>query len=168
MSLIRRTVPFLAVTLAFALTAATTVTALRGGELDGFSIGRLPAAIDEETSVSDFEYEWGDVSFTSRVWERARDGGGFEVVLQILVMRGASLTDLDALHTFLAEYHERSPDEWDLTPFDNGDLPALHGDTEAFWTPATGVGIEVRDAFGILGQEELLATARGITFDDPA
>ncbi|CAL9580815.1 hypothetical protein SUDANB121_05054 [Nocardiopsis dassonvillei] len=162
MSLSRPVAAFLAVVLTLALTTAAAVTDLRGGELDGFSIGHLPAAIDEEASVSDFEYEWGDVGFTSRVWERPREGGGVEVVLQILVLRGDTLTDLDALRAFLAEYHERSPDEWVLTPFDNGGVPALHGETEAFWTPAPGAAVEVRDAFGILGPDELLATARGI------
>lgn len=167
MPLSRPAAVFLAAVFTLALTTAAAVTDLRGGELDGFSIGHLPAAIDEGTPVSDFEYEWGDVAFTSRVWERPREGGGVEVVLQILVLRGEALTDLDALRAFLAEYHERSPDEWDLTPFDNGGVPALYGDTEAFWTPAAGVAVEVRDAFGILGQDELLATARGITPENP-
>lgn len=167
MPFIRLAAAFLATVFTLALTTAAAVTDLRGGELDGFSIGHLPAAIDDRTSVSDFEYEWGDVAFTSRVWERPREGGGAEVVLQILVLRGGVLTDLDALRAFLAEYHERDPDEWELTPFDNGGVPALHGETEAFWTPGTGVAVEVRDAFGILGGEELLATARGITLADP-
>lgn len=167
MPLHRPVAVFLAAFITLALTTAAAVTDPRGGELDGFSIGHLPAAIDEETSVSDFAYEWGDVAFASRVWERPRDGGGVEVVMQVLVLRGDALTDLDALRDFLAEYHERSPQEWELTPFDNGGVPALHGATEAFWTPGKGVAVEVRDAFGILGQEELLATARGIGPDGP-
>ncbi|WP_116244549.1 hypothetical protein [Nocardiopsis sp. FIRDI 009] len=131
--------------------------------MDGFTVGYLPAQVDDQTSVDEFDYEWGDVSFSTRVWERALEGGGARVVLQVLVMRGDRLSDLDAVRAFLAEYHERSPDGWELTPFDNRGVPALHGETEAFWCPEPGVAVEVRDAFGLLGQEELLATARGIS-----
>ncbi|WP_150243812.1 hypothetical protein [Nocardiopsis quinghaiensis] len=133
--------------------------------MDGFTIGHLPDQIDDRTSVSDFEYEWGGVSFSSRVWERTLEGGGARVVLQVLVMRGAGITDLAAVRDFLAEYHERAPD-WELTEFHNDGHTALHGETEAFWTPAEGVAVEVRDAFGLIGQEELLATARGIRAGD--
>jgi hypothetical protein len=82
-------------------------------------------------------------------------------------MRGARLADLPAVRDFLTEYHERSPD-WELTEFDNNGSTALHGETEAFWTPSRGVAVEVRDAFGLVGQDELLATARGVRVADPA
>lgn len=154
--------------LVFALTGATAGTDPRGGELDGFTIEHLPEQIDDKTSVSDFEYEWGDVTFRSRVWEEALDGGGARVVLQVLVMRGDRITDLESLRDFLAEYHERSPESWELTGFDNGGVPGLHGGTEAFWSPAAGVGVEVRDAFGALGEEGLLATARSVRHANPA
>ncbi|MFD3685951.1 hypothetical protein ACFWTE_14165 [Nocardiopsis sp. NPDC058631] len=129
--------------------------------MDGFSIGHLPAQIDDRTSVSDFDYEWGDVSFSTRVWEKTVEGGGTRVVLQVLVMRGATLADLSAVRAFLTEYHERSSD-WALEEFDNNGHTALHGETEAFWAPAKGVAVEVRDAFGLVGKEELLTTARSI------
>lgn len=166
MPVVRWAAVVLAAALALALTAAPAATSPRGGELDGFTIGYLPEQIDDQASVSDFEYEWGDVSFSSRVWEKALEKGGARVVLQILVMRGAGLTDLSAVRGFLTEYHERSPD-WELTEFDNNGLPALHGESEVFWTPVEGVAVEVRDAFGLVGQEELLAAARGIAAADP-
>ncbi len=164
MRVVRWVVAVLAAVLA--LTAAPAAASPRGGELDGFTIGHLPDQIDERTSVSDFEYEWGDVAFSSRVWEKSLPGGGARVVLQVLVMRGSGLTDLPAVRDFLAEYHERSPD-WELTEFDNNGHTALHGETEAFWTPAAGVAVEVRDAFGLVGREDLLATARGIRAQAP-
>jgi hypothetical protein len=150
-----------------ALVAVPAAASTRGGELDGFTIGHLPDQIDDRTSVSDFDYEWGGVSFSSRVWETTLEGGGARVVLQVLVMRGARLADLPAVRDFLTEYHERSPD-WELTEFDNNGSTALHGETEAFWTPSRGVAVEVRDAFGLVGQDELLATARGVRVADPA
>lgn len=82
-------------------------------------------------------------------------------------MRGDRLTDLSAVRDFLTHYHERSPD-WELTEFDNNGLTALHGETEAFWTPFRGAAVEVRDAFGLVGQQELLTTARGVRAANPA
>ncbi|APC36549.1 hypothetical protein A9R04_18500 [Nocardiopsis dassonvillei] len=152
---------------ALALVAAPAAASPRGGELDGFTIGYLPDQIDDQTSVSDFDYEWGGVSFSSRVWETTLEGGGARVVLQVLVMRGDRLTDLSAVRDFLTHYHERSPD-WELTEFDNNGLTALHGETEAFWTPFRGAAVEVRDAFGLVGQQELLTTARGVRAANPA
>jgi hypothetical protein len=152
----------LATMLVLVLTAAAVATGPRGGELDGYAIGHLPDQIDDRTEASDFTYEWEDVTFTTRVWERTLEGGGAQVVLQVLVMRGARLTDLTAVRAFLTEYHERSPDTWDLSAFDNNGVEGLRGETEAFWSPETGVAVEVRDTFGLLGQDDLLATARGI------
>jgi hypothetical protein len=163
MSFVGRAAVALAAVLALVLMAAPAVGDPRGGELSGFTVGHLPAQVDDQTSAEDFDYEWGDVAFSTRVWEKALEGGGARVVLQVLVMRGDRLTDLDAVREFLTEYHERSPDTWELTEFDNGGVPALHGETEAFWTPAKGVAVEVRDTFGLVGQDELLETARGIS-----
>ncbi|MFI6579009.1 hypothetical protein ACIBFB_24750 [Nocardiopsis sp. NPDC050513] len=163
MPMVGRLVAALAAVLALVLVAAPAAADPGGGDVDGFTVGYLPAQVDERTTEDEFDYEWGDVSFATRVWEKPADGGGVRVVLQVLVMRGERLTDLDAVRAFLAEYHERAPDAWELTPFDNRGTPALHGETEAFWSPESGVAVEVRDTFGLLGQEELLATARGIS-----
>ncbi|GAB2525675.1 hypothetical protein [Nocardiopsis aegyptia] len=163
MFVVRWAMVALATALVFVLTAAAVATDPRGGELDGFAIGHLPDQIDDRTEVADFAYEWEDVSFSTRVWERSLEGGGAQVVLQVLVLRGPRLTDLPAVREFLTEYHERSPDTWDLSAFDNNGVEGLRGETEAFWCPEAGVAVEVRDAFGLLGAEELLATARGIT-----
>ncbi|WP_028649116.1 hypothetical protein [Nocardiopsis sp. CNT312] len=139
-----------------------------GGEVDGFAVTYLPAQVDERTSAEDFDYTWGDVAFSTRVWERPLEGGGARVVLQVLVMRGDRLTGLDSLRDFLAEYHERPTESWGLTEFDNRGTRALRGEAEAFWSSGPGVAVEVRDAFGLLGQEELLKTARGVTSTDSA
>ncbi|WP_017590454.1 hypothetical protein [Nocardiopsis ganjiahuensis] len=158
----------LAIVLALVLTAAAPAVGPRGGPLDGFTIGHLPARVGTETSTMDSHYEWEDVSFTARFWEQAKEGGGFQVVLQVLVLRGEELTDLAAVRSFLAEYHERDPDTWELEDFDNHGTGGLYGGSEAFWTPQPGVAVEVRDPFGLIGEEELLATARGIGPENPA
>src|SRR5699024_12780100 len=69
---------------------------------------------------------------------------------------------LEELRTFLAEYHEL-PDGWAPNPFDNNGTPALHTESEAFWVPVPQLAVEVRDPFGLIGPEEVLATARGVT-----
>ncbi|HJE59406.1 MAG TPA: hypothetical protein K8V84_13005 [Nocardiopsis listeri] len=163
MSLTRWTPAALAVVLALVLTAAAPAAGTRGGPLDGFTVTHLPDQVGAQASAADFSYEWEDVAFTSRAWEQAKEGGGFQVVLQVLVMRGEEFVDLDAVRTFLARYHERDPDTWELTDLTRDDgAPGLRGDREAFWTPGEGVAVEVRDTSGLLGQEELLATARGV------
>ena len=156
----------LAAGLALVLTTAAPAAGFEGGPLDGFTLTHLPDQVGQETTPSDFTYEWKDVAFTSRVWEQAKEGGGFQVVLQVLVLRGDGLTDLAAVREFLTHYHERDPHTWELTEFDQGVAPGLHGETEAFWAPEPGVAVEVRDASGLLGQEELLATARGVTEEE--
>ncbi|WP_460768971.1 hypothetical protein [Nocardiopsis nanhaiensis] len=166
MSLTRCVSVALATMLALVLTAAAPAAGPRGGPLDGFTIGHLPAPVDEETSVSDFPYEWEDVSFTSRMWEQAKEGGGFQVVLQVLVLRGEKLTDLAAVRAFLAHYHENDPATWDLAEFDNNGTVGLYGESEAFWSAGERVAVEVRDPSGLLGKEEVLATARGIGTED--
>ncbi|OLT30081.1 hypothetical protein BJF83_08870 [Nocardiopsis sp. CNR-923] len=162
MTMVGRFAAALLAVLALVLAAAPAAGAPGGGDVDGFTVGYLPAQVDERTTADEFDYAWGDVSFATRVWERPLEGGGFRVVLQVLVMRGERLTDLDAVRAFLAEYHERAPHAWELTPFDNRGTPGLFGEIEAFWSPEAGVAVEVRDTFGLLGEEELLATARGV------
>lgn len=162
MPTVRRAAAALALVCALVLTAATAATDPQGGELDGFTIAHLPEQAHAPASPSDFTYEWGDVRFKSRVWEKRTEDGAARVVLQILIMRGEKLADLEAARAFLTEYHERSED-WALDPFDNNGAPGLHTDAEAFWTPAPQVAVEVRDPFGLVGPEEVLSTARGIT-----
>lgn len=158
MPLVRLAASALACVLALTLTAAGVVP--RGGTLDGFTIGHLPAPA-EGASTSDFTYEWGEVAFNSRVWEKRLEDGAARVVLQVLVMRGDRLADLDTTRAFLTEYHERAED-WSLTGFDHDGAPGLQGNAEAFWVPETGVAVEVRDPSGLVGTDELMATARGI------
>lgn len=168
MPLTRWAAAALATALALALTAAAPAVGPRGGPLDGFTIGHLPAQVEAQASTLDSDYEWEDVAFTARFWEQAKEGGGFQVVMQVLVLRGEKLTDLAAVREFLTHYHERDPDTWNLRDFDNNGTEGLYGETEAFWTPGPGVAVEVRDASGLLGEEELLATARGIGSENPA
>lgn len=158
----RRIAAALALVCALVLTAAPAATDPQGGELAGFTIAHLPERAHAPASPSDFTYEWGEVHFTSRVWEKRMEDGAARVVLQVLVMRGEKLTDLDAVRAFLTEYHERS-DDWASNSFDNNGTPGLHTESEAFWVPAPRLAVEVRDPFGLLGTEEVLATARGIT-----
>lgn len=142
------------------LVAAGAAVDPGGGELDGFVIEHVPERAGD--MVSDFEYRWGEVAFSARVWERAVEGDGYRVDLQVLILRGERLEDLTALRDFLAEYHERDPEQWQLSRFRNGEYDGLIGDSEAFWLVEPGLAAEVRLASDRLGAEDLRATARGV------
>src|SRR5215207_6978698 len=62
--------------------------------LDGFVIGYTPRGIGSPT---DFEYEWEEVVFRSRVWETGPDAeGATRVDLTVNTLRGEGLSDLEA------------------------------------------------------------------------
>ncbi|WP_285758910.1 hypothetical protein [Nocardiopsis ansamitocini] len=134
------------------------------GNLDGFTIGWVPAGVG--TQVSDFSYEWEEVAFSSRVWERELDNGdGFQVDLTVAVLRGDRLVDQAALLAFLSEYHEQDPNTWDVAPFSHGDLLGGIAPDHAFWLVEPGLAVSVRLAPERFGADDLTATARGVTSD---
>ncbi len=133
-------------------------------QLDGFVLSYLPAGVGE--LVEDFAYEWDDVSFTSRVWEREIEDG-HQVDLQVLVLRGPRLASATELRDFLADYHERDPDDWALDEFQHGDAAGFISDAEAFWLVESGVAVVVRIAAGRFGVDDLRATALGVHPADP-
>jgi hypothetical protein len=134
-------------------------TEQRAGTLDGFVIENLPDGIG---TPSDFEYEWEDVSFHSRVWETGPDPeGAFKVDLTVKTLRGAKLTDLEALKTFLIEYEERNPDDWRLTPVKVGGYDGLFADDEVFYFIAPGVAAEVSADPVRFSDADVLDTAAG-------
>ncbi len=130
-----------------------------GGVLDGFRVGYVPDGVGDE--VSDFATEWEDIHFASRFWER-QTPDGYRADLRVHVLRGERLTDLEALRTFLADYHERDPDGWRLTEFQHEDGPGLMDDAQAFWSAEPGVAVNVLVDPEQVDREELLAVARAI------
>lgn len=136
--------------------------AATGNPLDGFSFGYLPEGLGP--MVSDFDYEWGEVSFRTRVWERGPDAeGNHHVDLRAAVLRGDRLTGPEALRAFLAEYLERDPRHWAVQPYERD---AYRGYTEpgrVFFLARPGVAVQVAaDEGGMVGPDELIATADGI------
>ncbi len=110
--------------------------------LDGFRLGRLPAGLGP--LVTDFEYEWEEVRFTSRVWESGPDAdGAYRVDLQVIVMRSPALTDPAALRTFLVDYLERDPVDWATEPFEHPDGPGFRDDDEVVWLAEPGTAVRV-------------------------
>ncbi|MDT0531783.1 hypothetical protein RM555_22590 [Micromonospora sp. DSM 115977] len=141
------------------MTGVSEPVARDGGVLDGFHIRQVPGDIGAE--VSDFASEWDDVRFATRVWERQTDDG-YQVDLRVHVMRGERLTDLAALRDFLTEYHERDPADWPLTEFTHGATTGLHDDSQAFWSAAPGVAVNVLVDPGQVDRGQLLATALAV------
>ncbi|WP_051425502.1 hypothetical protein [Jiangella gansuensis] len=126
--------------------------------LDGFRIRWLPPGLGP--LVSDFEYEWDDVGFASRVWETGPDeDGAYGVDLQVTVMRSATLTDTAALHAFLTEYHERDPGDWTPEPFQHPDGPGFRTGTELFWLAEPGVAVRVHGDGQRFSSDDLTRTA---------
>ncbi|TDW19445.1 hypothetical protein [Kribbella kalugense] len=139
--------------------AASPSTEQRAGTLDGFVIENLPDGLG---TPSDFEYEWEDVSFHSRVWETGPDPeGAFKVDLTVKTLRGEKLTDLEALKTFLIEYEEKDPGDWQLTPVKVGGYDALFAGDEVFYFVSPGVAAEVTIDHERFTDEDVLDTAAG-------
>ncbi|TCO34218.1 hypothetical protein EV652_102284 [Kribbella steppae] len=134
-------------------------TEQRACTLDGFVIEHLPDGIGTPT---DFEYEWEDVSFHSRVWETAPDPeGAYKVDLTMKTMRGEKLSDLEALKDFLAEYEEKDPETWELRPVKVGAYDGLVAGDEVFYFVSPGVAAEVSLDRGRFSEQDLLDTATG-------
>lgn len=128
------------------------------GVLDGFRIRYAPCGIGSPT---DFEYEWEDVVFHSRVWETGPDAeGATKVDLMAKTIRGASLTDLSALRTFLTEYHEQ-PANWDLKSVRVGPYRGYSTGHQVFYFISPGVGAEVTIDGSRFSRAELFRTALG-------
>ena len=124
--------------------------------LDGFLLRWVPS--DAGPLVTDFEYEWEDVAFRSRVWESGPDAdGAYQVDLQVQVLRAPTLTDPAALRSFLAEYLER-PGDWATESFDHPDGPGFRDADELFWLAAPGTAVRVQ-AGEEVGSRDLERTA---------
>lgn len=126
--------------------------------LDGFVVGWVPQGIGP--MVTDFEYEWEDVGFRSRVWESGPyPDESYRVDLQVTVMRSPSFTDVAALREFLVGYLERDPAVWATEPFVH---PAGLGFTdvgELFWLAEPGVAVRVFGGGEQLDFRDLTRTA---------
>lgn len=145
---------------ALALLTGVATTASAGvrhhpAVLDGFRIGHVPAAAGP--MVTDFPTTWEDVDLASRVWESQVDGG-YRQDLSVTVLRGASLSDADALLAFTADWLEQDPSSW--TPFTHPDGPGFRDDHRMFWLVQPGVAAMVRVDTRSIGERELVRTAR--------
>ncbi|GAB1819904.1 hypothetical protein [Herbidospora sp. RD11066] len=133
-----------------------------GGTLNGFAVTHVPAVTG--AAVSDFETEWEDVSFATRVWEREIPEG-HQADLRVAVLRGDGLTDLPSLREFLTEYDER--ETWDLKEFSKDGTPGLATETEAFWLDSPGVALTVRITENPLTADDLMDVVQGIKAEGP-
>lgn len=142
--------------------AASSGPAATAGTLDGFTLGHLPDGLGP--MVSDFDYEWDDVSFHTRVWERGPDpAGAYHVDLRAGVLRSDRLTDPDALRGFLAEYLERDPQQWELQPYHRDAYRGFTAPGRVFFLVRPGVAVQVATEEGSgVSRQELVATADGV------
>lgn len=141
--------------------AASNASSDETTTLDGFTLGYLPDGLGPQ--VSDFVYEWGEVSFHTRVWERGPDSeGNHSVDLQAAVLRGDRLTDPDALRDFLTEYLEQDPQTWAREPYERGGYRGFIASGRVFFLAHSGVAVMVSADGPVVDSHELLAIANGI------
>jgi hypothetical protein len=144
----------------------TSSTQQRACILDGFVIDHLPGGIGRP---SDFEYEWDDVVFHSRVWETGPDPeGATKVDLTVKTIRGEKVIDLESLRAFLTEYHEQDPATWELTAIDVAGYGGYRADDQVFFFISPGIAAEVSIDRTRFTEDDLLATASGFHPEDSA
>jgi hypothetical protein len=144
----------------------TPSTQQRACILDGFAIDHLPGGIG---TPSDFEYEWEDVVFHSRVWETGPDPeGATKVDLTVKTIRGEKVIDLESLRAFLTEYHEQDPATWELTAIDVAGYGGYRADDQVFFFISPGIAAEVSIDRTRFTDDDLLATAMGFHPEDSA
>lgn len=115
----------------------------------------LPSGLGQK---SDFEFEWGGVKFTQRVWESQVEEGVWRVDLQVQVMRGEVFSDKKSMREFLIRYHEKD-DGWLTAPFgDDG----FAGDREIAMLVEAGMAAEVKDPFDRQDRADLEHIATGL------
>ncbi|WBQ07104.1 hypothetical protein [Kribbella sp. CA-293567] len=135
----------------------SATTQQRACILDGFAIDHLPGGIG---SPSDFEYEWEEVVFHSRVWETGPDPeGATKVDLTAKTIRGEKVIDLETLRTFLTEYHEKDPESWELTAVDVAGYGGYRADDLVFFFVEPGIAAEVSIDRVRFSDDDLLGTA---------
>lgn len=128
--------------------------------LDGFVITHVPPGVG--SLESEFAYEWEDVAFRSRVWESGSDAEGYRVDLTVQTMRGPSLTDLESVRTYLTEYLEKDPNDWELRRVHVGRYDGYRDDDRIFWWVSPGVAASVKIDRSRFCDAELVGTARGL------
>lgn len=128
-------------------------------ELDGFVLGYLPDDIGP--MVSGFAYEWEDVAFVSRTWER-QVSGGYRVDLKVNVLRANRFDNTETLREFLAHYHERDLQQWELEEFHHGSASGFSSEKEVFFLAEPGVAVEVLSPHKCYDADELRRVARAI------
>jgi hypothetical protein len=134
--------------------------------LDGFAIDHLPGGIG---TPSDFEYDWEDVVFHSRVWETGPDPeGATKVDLTVKTIRGEKVIDLEALRAFLTTYHEQDPATWELTAVDVAGYGGYRADDQVFFFISPGIAAEVSIDRTRFSEDDLLTTAMGFHPEDSA
>ena len=122
-------------------------------------IDHLPDGLGTPT---DFDYEWEDIVFHSRVWETGPDPeGAYKVDLTMKTLRGEKLSDLEALKAFLAEYEEEDPETWEPRPVKVGEFDGLVADDEVFYFVSPGLAGHVKLDRGRFSEQDLLDTATG-------
>ena len=109
-------------------------------ELDGLTLGKLPAGIG---TPSHFTSENDGVRSVQRIWEsETPDGATQDLVVSVL--RGDALTDAQVFHDWLVAYQERPADEATYDEVTVQGRRGWLGADQVFWLHEPGLGVAIR------------------------
>ncbi len=123
--------------------------------IDSIAFDDLPHDLG---SSSDFSYHFARVDFVARVWE-SRTDDGWQVDLDIDVMRGARLSSGKALHDWFIRYEQRDPRPRYHRVRVHGQLGWLCRD-QLFWLLRRGLAVSVQLDRTRWPRKEVVRTAR--------
>lgn len=111
-----------------------------GTSFGDIRFGYLPDGLGR---ASDFNYEYDDVVFASRVWESPDPGGGWRVDADLEVLSSARLASGAALHDWFIAYQARPPAEARYVPVRVHGGPGWLAHDQLFWLVHAGLAVSV-------------------------
>jgi hypothetical protein len=127
--------------------------------LDGAVLHYLPPGLGVS---SDFHYRFARVRFASRIWESHSAGTGWQVDLDIVVMRGGHMSTPRDLHDWFIRYEQRSPSAARYRPVRIRHHVGWATRDQVFWLVRPGVGTSVQLDRTRWSRWELFHTARSV------
>jgi hypothetical protein len=153
--LIRRLLALVLIAAGVLVSTPRAMAAPLNTTIDSIAFDYLPDGLGR---TSDFSYDFQRVNFVARVWE-SRTAEGWQVDLDIDVMRGRRLSSGKALHDWFIRYEERDPAPTYHRVLVHGRPGWLCRD-QLFWLLHPGLAASVQLDGSRWPREEVVHTAR--------
>lgn len=138
---------------------APPAQAASGTTVGGQRLTYLPAGLG---APSDFHYEFDRVRFAARVWESGDDRTGYQVDLDVMVMRGARLRTASALHRWFIGYQRRPVEVAHYRQVRVHGHPGWACRDQVFWLLRPGLAMSVMVDHGRWTERTALRIARAV------